>query len=96
MTSESNSNKKGKSIWTLSNVSKMVAVISSLGDRHKELNHEIWRLNSTTKLSTVTWEQPIEKLELDHTEEGHRSLYNIWDRKCHNIPYALLYCGLNR
>ncbi|CAF3514279.1 unnamed protein product [Rotaria sp. Silwood2] len=70
MTSDPNSHKVGKDIWTLTDLEEIVAAIASLGDRYEELNHETLRLNAKTKLSTSLWEQLIKKLELDNTEYG--------------------------
>ncbi|CAF4304567.1 unnamed protein product [Rotaria sp. Silwood2] len=43
MTSDPNSHKVGKDIWTLTDLEEIVAAIASLGDRYEELNHETWR-----------------------------------------------------
>ncbi|CAF4443150.1 unnamed protein product [Rotaria sp. Silwood2] len=86
MTSDPNSHKVGKDIWTLTDLEEIVAAIASLGDRYKELNHETWRLDSKTKLSTSLSEQPIKKLELDNTERRRHSLYNIWRSTVHCVP----------
>ncbi|CAF4110856.1 unnamed protein product, partial [Rotaria sp. Silwood2] len=86
MTSDPNSHKVGKDIWTLTDLEEIVAAIASLGDRYEELNHETWRLNANTKLSTSLWEQLIKKLELDNTEKRCHSLYNIWRSTVHCVP----------
>jgi hypothetical protein len=80
-----NSGEKGKNIWSVITVEQLTAVIASLGDCINQLDHETWRLNAETKLSTSLWAQVIEKLKIDHTEQRRHSLYNIWHLKHHNI-----------
>ncbi|CAF3963280.1 unnamed protein product [Rotaria sordida] len=48
-------------------------------------DHETWRLNAETKLSTSLWAQVIKKLGIDNTEQRRNSLYNIWHLKRHKI-----------
>ena len=42
MASDSNSDKKGKDIWSITDKDALVAAIASFEDRYIELNDETW------------------------------------------------------
>jgi hypothetical protein len=83
--SKSNSDKKGKGIWSVINIQQLTAAIASLGDRVNQLKRETWRLNAETKLPTSLWGQVLENLGINGTERRRQSLYKIWQLKRHNI-----------
>ena len=76
--SKSNSDGKGKDIWSLITKEQLAVAIASLGDRINQLQHETWRLNDETRLPTSLWAEVIENLKIDHTAKMSNSLYKIW------------------
>ncbi|CAF4112864.1 unnamed protein product [Rotaria sordida] len=82
---DSNSNKKGKDIWSRITLGQLVAAIQSLGDRVDQLEHETWRLNIKTRCPSSLWGEVIDKLNLRHDEKTRHSLYNIWCLDRHEI-----------
>ena len=72
------SNKKGNDIWSLITIDQLAVAIASLDDRIDQLQHETWRLNDQTKLTTSLWAEVITKVGLDNNEKIRQSVYNIW------------------
>ena len=81
----SNSNKKGKTIWSKITVDHFVDTIVDLGERADELKAETWRLNVKTRSPGSLWGEIINKLKLDHNEGTRHALYDVWHSDRHIV-----------
>ena len=82
---DTNSDKKGKNIWSRISLYDLAAAIASLGDRTNQLKEETWRLNDKTRSPHSLWGKLIDNLKLDHSELTRQALYKIWRSDRHEI-----------
>lgn len=82
---DSNSNNRGKDIWSQISLDVLVNAIASLGNRTEQLHNESWRFSVTIKPSISCWSQIIDELKLSDSEKTRQSLYKIWRSNRHNI-----------